>query len=141
MSEFKDSLGNVMSCDTEPLMDGWGWADYWQCADWITWHKMLKSECGLSTEEANLKVTTAWNSHGLFSHEWFCQFDQEFRDYFISQGESFSFLTNITYNIGVGVESATEALPSVGKYIKYAVPIALMSVAVFYAIRAYKILK
>ena len=141
MANYTDSLGVPMDCNTVPNYDGWGSDDYWMCGDWITWHKMLMNECGLTQQQANLKVEQAWSERSLFGHEWFCQFDKDFREYFISQGESFDVLTSVVYNAGQGVEDASKGLGNLGKVVKIALPVALVSIALFYGVKAYKAFK
>tara|TARA_R110000824_G_scaffold178585_1_gene358368 strand:- start:2880 stop:3305 length:426 start_codon:yes stop_codon:yes gene_type:complete len=141
MADFIDSLGNVMSCDTEPLLDGWGWADYWMCGDWITYHKMLMANCGMTKEQALLRVEQELSDRGTFAHEWFCQFDKDFREYFQSQGADFGVLSNIVNNVGQGTEGITDNFGNLGKYLKVAIPVALLGVGLFYGYKAYKSLK
>lgn len=141
MGNYVDSLGNVMNCQTEPIYDRWGWGDYWMCGDWITWHKMLMAECSLTQEQANLKVQQALSDRDLFGHEWFCQFDKDFREYFEAQGNDFGVITNVVNNLGDTAEDTSDALGDIGKYIKIALPVTLVSIALFYGIKAYKELR
>ena len=141
MADYIDSLGNVMDCNTEPLLDGWGWYDYWVCGDWITYHKMLKDKCGMTPEEATLVVEQKLLNRSAFGHEFFCAFDDNFVSYFESQGTEFGFFFNIVNGVLDTTETLTDSLGDLSKYIRIALPIAILGVGVFYGIKAYKELK
>ena len=102
---------------------------------------MLKDECGKTQEQANLIVEQALADRDLFGHEFFCQFDKDFRDYFESEGNDFGLISNTVSNVGSGVENVTEGFGYAGKVLKIALPIALIGVAAFYGYKAYKSLK
>jgi len=141
MDNYIDSLGVPMDCNTVPNYDDWGSDDYWMCGDWITWHKMLMNVCGLTQDQANLKVQQALSDRSLFGHEWFCQFDSDFSEYFESQGNDFGVLTNVVNTVGDTVEDTTKGLGNLGKVLKVALPIALIAIAAFYGVKAYKAFK
>ena len=46
-----------------PVLDGWGWDDYWSADEWLTWHRAMVSAYGLAV--ANAKFLAAWNEQGL----------------------------------------------------------------------------
>lgn len=48
----------TITADSKPLYDTFGWADYWQCADWINWHKALVAKYGV--DSANKTWADAW---------------------------------------------------------------------------------
>tara|TARA_E500000305_G_C4004221_1_gene228986 strand:+ start:519 stop:950 length:432 start_codon:yes stop_codon:yes gene_type:complete len=143
MAEYVDSLGVVMNCDTIPNYDQSfnPFDDYWVCGDWITFHKMLKNQCGYTQEEANNRVIQLWNDRWLFGHSWFCQWDQEFRDYFISQGSDFHPLVNVTNNLLNTTENLTAGVGDLSKYIRIALPITILGIGLYYGVKAYKELK
>jgi len=141
MADYIDSLGNTMTCETEPLFDGWGWADYWICGDWITYHKMLKDKCSMTKEQATAFVEQKLTDRSLFGHEFFCGFDNNFKSYFESQGADFGFFFNITNAALDTTENVADNMDQLSKYLKIVVPVALLGIGVFYSLKAYKALK
>ena len=143
MPEYVSSLGEVMNCDTIPNYDQSfnPFDNYWVCGDWITFHQMLKEQCGYSTEEANNYVSQLLHDRWIFGAEYFCQFDSNFRDYFESQGVDFGALSNATNNLLTTTENLTYGLGDLSKYIRIALPITILGIGVYYGVKAYKELK
>jgi hypothetical protein len=50
----------MITADSIPDLDSWGWDDYWSAQDWIKWHKELKKKYGLS--DANYRFIDAYGS-------------------------------------------------------------------------------
>lgn len=48
----------IITADSTPIYDTWGWADYWTADDWIKWHKLMKEKYGLN--EANYRFIKAY---------------------------------------------------------------------------------
>ena len=48
----------TINADSTPVYDGWGWADYWQCDDWINWHKAMVVKYG--DKVADERWANAW---------------------------------------------------------------------------------
>ena len=38
---YKSSTGENITENSVPNMDDWGWDNYWNCQDWIEWHKII----------------------------------------------------------------------------------------------------
>tara|TARA_Y100000004_G_scaffold163786_1_gene193429 strand:- start:689 stop:1120 length:432 start_codon:yes stop_codon:yes gene_type:complete len=139
MAEYVDSLGEVMDCNTEPNYDSiLPFDDYWLCGDWITYHKLLLNECGYSADQALLIVEQKLRDRAIFGHEWFCQFEDEFREYFESQGADFGFLSNTTNSVLETTEGIGSGLASVGKTLRILLPIAIIGAGVYFGFKAYK---
>ena len=138
MANYIDSLDNPILCDSTPNYDGWFIDNYWLATDWITWHKKLKEDCGYTQEEANAKISQAWTDRGTFGHEWFFQFDSDFRDYFEGEGMNFSSLANVVYTAGKGSENIISTAGSLTSILKIAIPAIVIGAGVFYGIKAYK---
>jgi len=142
MPEYIDSLGEVMNCDTIPNYDNiLPFDDYWMCGDYITFHKMLMAECGMTEEQASLRVEQLWIDRNAFGAEWFCSFNEEFYDYFTGVGWDFPALTDITNNLLDTTENVSAGLGDTSKYLRIAIPIAILGIGVFYGYKAYKELK
>ena len=148
MSEFVSSLGNEMTCETTPNLDSWiPFDNYWICNDYITYHKMLMADCGMTNQQALDKIEQELQDRTLFGHEYFCQFDVEFRTYFEEQGADFGFLSNIIYSVGGGasnvvdtLESGTSGLQYAGRILRIAVPIVLIAACAVYGYKAFNTL-
>jgi len=74
-----------ITADSIPDLDEWGWDDFWNCNDWVQWHKAMKQVYGL--DQANLTFTDYWNRQGFGAHALGCRtIDSEFRQYVRSVG-------------------------------------------------------
>ena len=70
----------IITAGSSPCFDTWGPADYWNCADWIAWHKALKSQYG--QDEANRRFITEFHNAGFLSASYDCRtFNGSFRAY------------------------------------------------------------
>src|SRR3990167_8354248 len=49
----------IITADSEPDLDEWGYDDYWLINNWIEWHKMMKKKYGV--EIANSRFIQWWN--------------------------------------------------------------------------------
>ena len=66
--------------DAEPVLDGWGWGDYWSAPQWVIWHKANAAKYGVS--KANDKFVAAWQNQGLQAEPLNARsFDTSFRAY------------------------------------------------------------
>jgi hypothetical protein len=77
--------GQPITAQSVPVLDGWGWGDYWQCAEWQAWHVELRKL--MSAKDAALVFTAAWNQQDSFAgpYNW-CKYNSAFRNYMRSQG-------------------------------------------------------
>lgn len=67
------------------MLDGWGWGDYWQCAQWMEWHQKNKQAFGKAV--ADQKFIAAWESQDFTaSPKSWCKYKTWFRDYFMNEG-------------------------------------------------------
>jgi hypothetical protein len=116
-------------------MDDWGWDNYWNCQDWIEWHKIMKSKKGKTFADTNFMKW--WEAQTSFSNTYNCRsYDKTFRDYF--RGEKL--LDNLYSGIGViaapigagsdvvvgvseGVSDLTEGVFNAAKALKYVIPV------------------
>jgi hypothetical protein len=48
----------TITADSKPLLDGWGWDDYWSVQDWQTWVQSVEKKYGKKV--AKQKFETAW---------------------------------------------------------------------------------
>jgi hypothetical protein len=59
-----------INADSIPILDGWGWSDYWSVNDWIDWHKANVKKYGLNV--ANEKLIREYHKATMFaaSYDW-----------------------------------------------------------------------
>jgi hypothetical protein len=75
----------VTSWNTAPDYDNWGFDDWWNCDDWILWHKFLKQKFGQN--KANFLWDYAFAQSGSLSGNLDCRtFNSSFRDYVRQNG-------------------------------------------------------
>lgn len=72
--------GSLITADSIPDLDGWGWDTYWGCNQWVQWHKANRQKYGL--QQANDKFVRFWNQQGFGAHALGCRtIDSPFRKY------------------------------------------------------------
>jgi hypothetical protein len=75
----------VTTWDTVPDYDQWGYDTWWNCNDWILWHKFLKDKFGQN--KANFIWNYAFSQSGNLSGNLDCRtFDSSFRSYVQKNG-------------------------------------------------------
>jgi hypothetical protein len=75
----------VTTWNTAPDYDQWGIDTYWNCNDWILWHKFLKAKFGQN--KANFIWNYAFSQSGNLSGNLNCRtFDSSFRNYVKDNG-------------------------------------------------------
>lgn len=70
----------LITVDSVPVLDGWGWADYWGVGDWIEWHKLLRKKYGKDVANKTLLNWYHKASFGASSYDW-RSFDTRFKNY------------------------------------------------------------
>lgn len=69
-----------ITAQSTPNYDDWGWDQYWNCEDWIAWHKELVKAYGL--QQANLRFITAYHQASFGAASYDCRtFNRSFREY------------------------------------------------------------
>jgi hypothetical protein len=103
-------LGTLITAESTPDYDGWGWDSYWSKEEWMQWHKALATQHGIT--QANSLWKEAWFSQGAWEHgfNWY-KYDKEFAGYFKNQGIDVgntisNLLTTATSAIDKTVDSA-----------------------------------
>jgi hypothetical protein len=75
----------VTNWNTAPDYDQWGADTWWNCNDWILWHKLLKEKFGQN--KANFLWDYAFSQSGNLSGNLNCRtFDSSFRTYVKNNG-------------------------------------------------------
>lgn len=132
-----------ITADSTPVLDGWGWADYWSINDWIIWHKSMKSKYG--QQEANRRFLAAWHTQDSDANPFNQRnFNSDFRKYardngffdglfsgmgFISKpigwiNDLFTTTDHVTAKAAGTIDNTVKGLENTGKIVKYALPIA-----------------
>jgi hypothetical protein len=77
--------GQPITAQSTPVLDGWGWDEYWKCAEWQAWHVELRKL--MSAKDAALVFKQAWELQDTSSYPYtWCKYNQGFRNYMRSQG-------------------------------------------------------
>jgi hypothetical protein len=134
--------------DAVPAFDGWGFGDYWDAADWITWHQALVRKYGL--RQANATFVAYWKEQTFGAAPLNAKsFDESFRAYARANGfldQLYSGLDVITEPLGMGTDilsgatdlaggipSALDAAGNAVKSISFVWPLVLVGLALIYA--------
>jgi hypothetical protein len=137
ISGKKPRVGTV-SWNSTPLLDGWGWGDYWDCATWVEWHKALVTHYGKSV--ANSMFIEAWGKQDSTAgpYNW-CKYGSAFANYFSSQGIDVGWLlshlvtgtSTVIDNVTNTVVDTSSGVATVGKVVKYVLPFAAIGVGIW----------
>lgn len=141
ISGLKPRVGAAITADSTPLLDGWGWADYWGCAEWMQWHQANVSKYGKAV--ANSKFITWWSKQDSFANPYnWCKYNSPFANYFKAQGIEVGWLlsnlvvgtndvgtavVNTAGNVSTGIQTASSGVQSLGSVLKYALPFAAIA--------------
>ena len=146
----KPGIGATITADSTPVLDGWGWGDYWGCADWMQWHKLVKAKYG--KDEANARFIDWWGKQDSTAspYNW-CKYNSEFANYFAAQGIDVGWMlshivtgaSNISDavvdtagNISTGVSNASSGVSSLGTMLGFLLPVAAIGAA-YYGYKTY----
>lgn len=134
----------VTTWNIAPNYDEWGMDSFWDCADWVQWHKLLKAKFG--KEKANAIWNYAYAQGTNLAAHWNCRTsDTVFRKYVAIEGlnpyENAGILSPVLKVIGGGVDliSGTgDFLSSFGKNFKYFGYAALAGTVIYIGLKVYK---
>jgi hypothetical protein len=130
-----------ITADSVPVLDTWGWGDYWGVQEWITWHKANKQKYGKAMADARFKMWWLKQDSDANPYNW-AKYDSDFRAYMSAEG-LLPFVSNIFADVvSAGTEiisttaggasdvvtSATEGVKSTFAVAKYIAPVLLIIV-------------
>lgn len=135
-----------ITADSTPVLDTWGWGDYWGVQEWIEWHRKNKTKYGKAMADARFKIW--WNKQDIDANPWtWAKYDSDFRSYLSSEG-LLSSVTNViadvvsaggsvvssgagaVENVGEAVGNIGEGIEATAKVTKYILPVLLLAVVV-----------
>lgn len=137
-----------IDCYSEPILDEidfWGLfgsEDYWNCAQWVKFHKELVKCFG--KEQADLIFEEKWTEQNWF-HAWpysFCKYDSAFVTYFKNNSELDvgHIISDAVVVADEVVSDVLETLPEIsegikrtGSTLKYVLPVVLIGGALYLA--------
>lgn len=106
----------MITANSQPNYDEWGWDDYWSCEDWVEWHKALKNAYGQS--QANQTFVQAFHQASFGASSYDCRtFNTAFRTYAKDNG----ILDALYQGIGVLMIPAGSAIEIGGNIVGLAV--------------------
>jgi hypothetical protein len=128
-----------ITADSVPVLDEWGWSDYWGVQEWILWHKLLKAKKGKVYADTLFKIY--WNKQDIDANPYnWAKYDTDFRNYMEQEG-LLSSVTNVVADVvsagGSVVSSGAGAVTNIGegiettaKVTKYILPVLFIAVLV-----------
>lgn len=139
----------IITADSKPDLDEWGWDDYWTILHWIDWHKKMKAKYGLN--EANKTFMYWWDQQTIGASILDARsFNTDFRNYAKKNGffDALFGGASVLKVIGAGSDvisggsevasSVVQAGVNVGKMLKWVVPTLLITALAGLGIYAYK---
>lgn len=134
----------LITADSKPDYDEWGYDDYWSCDDWIEWHKKLKAKFG--KQIADQTWLQAWNAQGSFesNYNW-CKYGGAFNTYVRNEKLNASWwLPNILNSVTGVAEDAGDAAKNTSNVLKVVIPVIIVAAALgvlIYAAKKFNIIK
>lgn len=137
----------VTTWNTAPDYDEWGFDSYWDCADWMQYHKLLKIKFG--KEKAKYVWDYAYAQGSFGARHFDCRtFNNAFREYVrkedLNTYASAGIFTPVLDLTGSGLEvigGIADFVGSAGKNIKGIGWLVIAGVFIFAGVRIYKIAK
>lgn len=126
-----------------PVLDGWGWGDYWDCDDWITYHKSYKAVLGQAAANDMFIKQFKLQTSDMSPFNW-CKYNSTFANYFSSQGiDVGNMISNLVVgtgnvatsvattatNLGTAAENLSQGISNTTKVASYILPLALLGIA------------
>lgn len=121
--------------DSIPDIDEWGYDTWWDCEDWILWHKLNVQKYG--RKGANQKFAIGWGNQSMGSAPLDCMtFNSNFKNYIAKDQELYNIVWDVTgifkpilkpTTSAVDViETGSEAISTTARFTKALVPLALI---------------
>lgn len=137
--------GSIITADSVPNLDDWGWDQWWNIADWLQWHKLNVQKYGMA--KANEKFVNAWSQQTFGAHVLeYARFNSSFRNYMKDTAKIWEYLYGglatvlpevidtgsiVVDDAGQIITGATGGAATVGKALKLLVPVAAIGAAVW----------
>lgn len=140
-----------ITADSTPVLDGWGWADYWPIGTWVQWHGLMKAKYGQA--EANRRFLEVWHTQDSDANPFNersinAQFRQYARDNGFYDGlytgglgfvakplgwltDLFTTADKVEANSNDALLNTSKGIKSSGKILKIAVPTAVIIILLF----------
>lgn len=141
------STGEIITENSTPNLDDWGWDKYWNANDWMEWHKIMKSKKG--KVYADSTFISWWNKQTFgASPADAVTFNSRFRE-FLKKEDLYDAVANLIQkpigavndliSSGSNVVSQTgETAENFGKVLRIALPAMAIVFGIGLSIWAYK---
>jgi hypothetical protein len=94
-----------ITADSVPVLDEWGWSDYWGVQEWIQWYKAVKAKHGKVYADTLFKIY--WNKQDLDANPYnWAKYDSDFRAFLASEG----LLSSVSNVVADVVSAGTEVI-------------------------------
>jgi len=119
---------DAITWQSVPLYDEWGWwGEYWSCADWIEWHRQLKTHYGIN--QANLIFINAFHEAGFGAASYDCRtFNPAFKNYAKDNGFFDALFDGIP---GIILQPVSNVIHASGKLLSWLPWVAVGAAALF----------
>lgn len=141
------STGELITENSTPNLDDWGWDKYWNANDWMEWHKAMKAKKGKAYADSTF--VSWWNKQTFgASPADAVSFNSAFRD-FLKKEKLYDTIANLIQkpigavndliSSGSNVVSETgQGAENIGKILKIAVPALVIIFAIGLTAWTYK---
>lgn len=134
-----------ITADSIPVLDEWGWDDYWGIAEWQLWHSLMVKKYG--KDSAKIKFEYYWNKQDAFSspYNW-AKYNPQFVAYLKSNGIDIgNFISTPVIGAGEVIKDVTGAVTNTTKgvlnttnILKWVIPITFFAILIFAGFVIYK---
>lgn len=132
------AFSNLITAESVPDYDDWGWDNYWTCNDWVEWHKALKKKFG--KEKADSVWISAWDKQDMFEHNMnWCKYDSGFAHYMSSENLPVGhLLSDVIVGAGDVGGNLIDAAAGTSKVLKIIIPVAIVLASGIFLYWGYK---
>lgn len=128
-----------ITADSIPVLDEWGWDDYWGVYEWIDWYNKVKAKHSKVYADTLFKIY--WNKQDTFANPYnWAKYDSDFRAFLSKEGllssvtnvfaDVVSAGTNVVSSGASAAQNVAEGVESAAKTTKYILPVLLIVVVV-----------
>jgi hypothetical protein len=124
-----------ITAESTPVLDGWGWDDYWKAPEWKKWHQLMVQKYGKNY--ANDQFLYWWEQQDSFANPYnWAKYDKNFVNYLAGYGIDISSIISAPL---VATHEAVSNVSSAGskifKYLGWILLTALLAIVIYVIIK------
>lgn len=106
-----------ITADSTPILDGWGWDDYWKTPEWRRWHELMVIRYG--RKYANSQFLYWWDKQDSTANpKMWGKYDQNFLNYMNKYGIDISDpASSVVMGMGSIVKNTSKGATFITKYL------------------------